>query len=52
MALTVALETGRTAFSDSVRGFVEAVDGIDEWSLLGTSRCHGWTRLDVVVHVV
>ena len=52
MALTVDLETGRTAFSDSVRGFVAAVDGFDEWSLLGASRCHGWTRLDVVVHVV
>ena len=52
MGLTVDLETGRTAFVDSVRGFVAAVDGFDEWSLLGASRCHGWTRLDVVVHVV
>lgn len=52
MALTVDLATGRTAFVDSVRGFVAAVDGFDEWSLLGASRCHGWTRLDVVVHVV
>lgn len=52
MALTVDLETGRTAFSDSVRGFVAAADGFDEWSLLGASRCHGWTRLDVVVHVL
>jgi len=52
MALTVDLETGRTAFTESVRGFVAAVDDLDEWSLLGASRCHGWTRLDVVVHVV
>jgi|SRR6478735_2866801 len=52
MALTVDLETGRTAFVDSVRGFVDAVDAFDEWALLGASRCHGWTRLDVVVHVV
>ena len=52
MALTLDLETGRTAFVDSVRGFVAAVDDLDEWSLLGTSRCHGWTRLDVVVHVI
>jgi mycothiol maleylpyruvate isomerase-like protein len=52
MALTVDLETGRTAFSDSVHGFVAAVDAFDEWSLLGGSRCHGWTRLDVAVHVL
>ena len=52
MALTVDLETGRRAFVDSVREFVAAVDGLDEWSLLGSSRCYGWTRLDVVVHVV
>lgn len=51
MGLTVDLETGRDAFVDSVRGFVDAVDGFDEWALLGASRCHGWTRLDVVVHV-
>jgi len=52
MGLTVDLETGRTAFIDSVRGFVAAADGFDEWSLLDASRCHGWSRLDVVVHVV
>ena len=32
--------------------FVEAVDAVDEWDLLSASRCHGWTRLDVVVHVL
>lgn len=52
MALTVDLETGRRAFVDSVREFVAAVDDLDEWALLRSSRCHGWTRLDVVVHVV
>jgi hypothetical protein len=52
MALTVDLETGRRAFSESVAAFVRAVDGFEEWDLLGDSRCHGWTRLDVVVHVV
>lgn len=52
MALTVELETGRTAFVDSVRGFLDAVDAVDEWGLLGASRCHGWTRLDVAVHVL
>jgi hypothetical protein len=52
MALTVDLETGRRAFSESVTSFVRAVDAFSEWDLLDVSRCHGWTRLDVVVHVV
>jgi hypothetical protein len=52
MDLSVDLETGRRAFSESVTGFVRAVDGFDEWELLGRSRCHGWTRLDAVVHVI
>ena len=52
MGLTVDLATGRAAFEDSVHAFVAAVDGLDEWALLGASRCHGWTRLDVLVHVL
>lgn len=52
MALTVDLATGRTAFADSVTAFVRAVDGFAEWDLLGASRCHGWTRLDVASHVI
>ena len=52
MSLTVDLPTGRTAFAESVTAFVRAVDAVDEWDLLGASRCHGWTRLDVVVHVL
>lgn len=52
MVLTVDLETGRTAFAESVTAFVRAVDRFSEWDLLGSSRCHGWTRLDVVVHVI
>ena len=52
MSLTVDLPTGRTAFVESVTSFVSAVDATDEWDLLGSSRCHGWTRLDVAVHVL
>jgi Mycothiol maleylpyruvate isomerase N-terminal domain len=52
MDLSVEAETGRRAFSESAEAFVRAVDGLDEWELLGPSRCHGWTRLDVVVHVI
>lgn len=52
MTLTVPLATARTACAGSVRTFVQAVDAFDEHALLGASRCHGWTRLDVVVHVL
>jgi hypothetical protein len=52
MGLTVELEVGRRAFVESVEGLLRAVDGLDEHALLGASRCHGWTRLDVVVHVI
>jgi hypothetical protein len=52
VALTVDLERGRRAFAESVESFVRAVDGFDEYALLGSSRCHGWTRLDAVVHVI
>jgi hypothetical protein len=50
--LSVDVETGRRAFAESVTSFLRAVDGFGEWELLGASRCHGWTRLDVVVHVI
>ena len=52
MGLTVELEVGRQAFAQSVESFLRAVDGFDEHALLGASRCHGWTRLDVATHMV
>lgn len=52
MGLTVDLDTGRQAFSESVEAFLRAVDSFDEYALLGASRCHGWTRLDVVEHTI
>jgi hypothetical protein len=52
MGLDVDLTTGRAACADSVRGFLAAVDSFDELDLLEPSRCLGWSRLDVVVHVV
>lgn len=52
MGLTVTLDAGRGPCLDSVRAFVGAVDSLSEYELLGGSRCHGWTRLDVVTHVV
>ena len=32
--------------------FVDAAEAMPEHDLLGASRCHGWTRMDVVVHVL
>lgn len=52
MRLTLDLAAARAAFLDSVDAFVEAVAGLGEYDLLGPSRCHGWTRLDAVTHVV
>jgi hypothetical protein len=52
MSLTVELEQGRAACRDSVDSFLRAARGIDEYQLLGASRCHGWARLDVLVHVI
>jgi uncharacterized protein (TIGR03083 family) len=49
--LTVSLAEARPAFTDQVRAFVAAVDGLDDHQLLAASRCHGWTVLDVLVHV-
>lgn len=52
MPLTVELETVRDTARDCVNAFVEAVAGLSEYELLGASRCHGWSRLEVVVHVI
>ncbi len=52
MGLSVSLESGRTACVDSIDAFLRAVGSFGEYELLGASRCHGWSRLDVVTHVV
>ena len=52
MGLTVGLDDGRTACAESIESFVRAVDAFSEYHLLDASRCHGWTRLDVAVHVL
>jgi hypothetical protein len=52
VAFTVALETARPACVDSVQAFLRTAAGFDEYDLFGASRCHGWTRLDVVVHTI
>jgi len=52
VGLTVALDDGRTACAESIEAFVGVIDTLGEYELLGASRCHGWTRLDVAVHVL
>lgn len=52
MRLTVPTTEARSACAASIEGFVRAVDALSESELLAASRCHGWTRLDVVVHVI
>ncbi|MGL5816448.1 MAG: maleylpyruvate isomerase N-terminal domain-containing protein [Phycicoccus sp.] len=52
MQLSVAHDEGREAFAESVEVFVAGCGGLGEYELLGSSRCHGWTRLDVVTHVL
>ncbi|HZC52545.1 MAG TPA: maleylpyruvate isomerase N-terminal domain-containing protein, partial [Mycobacterium sp.] len=52
MPLTVPPDRAGPAFDGSVEAFCDAVASLTEWDLLGSSRCHGWTRLDLAVHVV
>lgn len=35
----------------AVEQFVETAESLSDFDLLATSRCHGWTVLDVLVHV-
>ena len=52
MAMMVDLEQARAACLESVDDFIAEVEGFDAYALLGPSRCHGWTRLDLVVHQI
>lgn len=52
MTLVFPIEPMRQICADTVTAFSAAADRLSEYELLGASRCHGWTRLDVVVHVI
>lgn len=52
MAFHIELDVARVACADSIRAFEEAAESLSEYDLLAPSRCHGWSRLDVVVHVI
>lgn len=52
MTFTVALGDARAAFDESVAAFTGVLASLSEWDLLASSRCHGWSRLEVAAHVV
>ena len=52
MSFSVTVSDARSAFDASVAAFSSAVSSLPEWDLLASSRCHGWTRLEVIAHVV
>lgn len=52
MSFTVPHDEGVAAFLPAVDAFVQASLAPDELDLLAASRCHGWTRFDVVDHVL
>jgi hypothetical protein len=50
-ALTFPHGDAAEVVCDQAREFTAAIGRCDDLQLLGSSRCHGWSRLDVVVHV-
>ena len=52
MSFTVPVGDARVGFDASVTAFSDAVASLPEWDLMASSRCHGWTRLDLNAHVV
>ena len=40
-----------TALADQITSFVAAAEAFDDLELLDPSRCRGWSRMDLVVHV-
>lgn len=49
--LSVDLESVRPLVLGQIEQFVDAAAALDDLALLEPSRCRGWSRLDVVVHV-
>ncbi|MGG5257352.1 maleylpyruvate isomerase N-terminal domain-containing protein [Phycicoccus avicenniae] len=52
MALTVAHDPAVTALRGAVDAFLRTTRSLPEVALLEPSRCLGWTRFDVVDHVL
>lgn len=51
LPLTCALGPARDLFKHQATGFLEAAQALDDTELLDPSRCRGWSRLDLIVHV-
>lgn len=49
--MTYDLATARELVISQARGFLGVAESLDDLELLDPSRCRGWDRLDVVVHV-
>ena len=49
--LSVPHEAAVEVFAAQAEEFLAAVASCDDLQLLGQSRCHGWSLLDVLVHV-
>lgn len=49
--LTIPLDDGRQALLGALDAFEAAARSLDDLALLAPSRCHGWARLDCIVHV-
>ncbi len=49
--MRIGHDEGRDAFVATTTGFLTAVDGLDDETLLNASYCRGWCLVDVVVHV-
>lgn len=50
-ALSFAHASAVDLLGEQMTAFVEAAETFSGYDLLGASRVHGWSRLDVVVHV-
>jgi hypothetical protein len=50
-ALSYDRETAASLMLDQLSSFTDAARSFSEYDLLGSALVHGWSRLDVVVHV-
>ncbi|YAL82279.1 maleylpyruvate isomerase N-terminal domain-containing protein [Dermacoccaceae bacterium W4C1] len=50
--LRVEADRAGEALAGSVRSFVAALASFSEVELMGASRCFGWSRLTVIVHMI
>ena len=49
--MDVVHATGQRAFVDALAAFMAAAEAMDDTGLMERSRCRGWSRADLMVHV-